>query len=208
MINKYTWLFAIISVAILFLLFSNRTKFATEKGSLQQNVSTLNDSLRFKNGTIQYLQQMLDFNYKIGAPFLREVELVEYTGNGDKQVSKLIKSAKKKFVVRYSTTGCNKCIDLLFKNKKRLQLITQKFNLIVFVDFKTFADYDQWERVSGINKEVYLVSKKTFPFDSIFEHNSYCFIIDEGLNANSFFIPRNEFKEELDNYIASQIRIQ
>ncbi|TFF30398.1 hypothetical protein [Mucilaginibacter psychrotolerans] len=208
MINKYTLLFIATSVASVIMIYSNRQRFIKEIQLSQQNTSELKDSLSVKNGTIEYLQKMLAINYKIGNPELVNLNLTEYTDKGNKRISKLMKDQRKKFVIRYSASGCNVCIDLIFKNKERLNEIKKKFDFLVFVDFQIFEDYIRWKRVSETNKNVYLIDKQTLPFDGFFEHNSYCFIVNQNLQANSFFIPRNEFKEQLDYYIVSQLRIQ
>lgn len=152
-----------------------------------------------------YVENLLSVNYKMGTGHMGAVRFKSIALTGDEKPISFqqlfAKNGKKKFVIRYSEIGCNTCVNLLFKNRKFLDELAKKFEVLVMVDFKRYQDYVMWKRTSEIQDNIYNLKRNDLVFDKTFEESSYCFIVNEDLTTDSYFKPDNQFPDYVGKYI-------
>jgi hypothetical protein len=132
-------------------------------------------------------------------PLVLDVEDVD--AKNPKPLHSLLKTGKKKLVVRYTEIGCS-CADSVFSfiNKKK-NYLAGKYDIFVLIDFSNPEYYIKWKKILDVQDRIYLLEKGSLPFNIEQERTSYVFVVNpDNLVASSFFIPDSKHLDYLENY--------
>jgi hypothetical protein len=198
--KRFLIIFIGLSAVLFTLLYFTKKAEGEYQFTSEQNAAVLKDSANRAYTTSEYTGKLLMLNYEIGNVNLSKVRFYEIIPGGDKH-GKTFNDGRQKFIIRYSTIGCNTCVNLIFKHKERLDAIRKKYDLVVLVDFDKYEDYVKWKRATEFDGNIYWVAKGELPFDAKFNESSYSFLLDKNLTAHSFFIPNNIFPKFVFNYL-------
>lgn len=153
---------------------------------------------------LDYLNALLTHNYLLDNTDLSNTKFFRILDGGDKMPIplKTFNNRKEKLVIRYSSIGCNTCIDLIFKRRERIAAIQKKYEMVILVDFDRYEDFVRWKRISEFNNSnIYWVPKGGIFLDSQFKESSYTFLLDKNMKAHSFFVPYNVFPRRVHDYL-------
>jgi len=132
---------------------------------------------------------------------MEALELVNLDSNN--RIDSILKVEKKLkqslLVCRFSSNGCQSCIDSLLVLIKTVS-DTLKSNILIVSDNKTKNELYVRLHYAGLDQIRYTVSEKlSFPFDS--HLTPYFFIIDNNMTVRMFFIPDRENKKRTLGYL-------
>lgn len=199
------WLPTFIIIACISTISYCYTKDAALIRKMRGQQSTLTDSIGRMNVEMEYLKQLIQLNQndrnKELSDTISAYEVHDLNRKHPQKLSTIFASGKKKLIIRYTEIGCNSCADSTFKLLRSRPDLSDKYDILVLVDFSNFEYYVKWKKIAEINDPVLWVKSENLPFPAEKEKASYLFVIDASLKATSFFIPNSRFVPYLREYL-------
>lgn len=197
-----------VTIALIALSLMGYNVFLNSKSSadFEQNKQSMIfaiDSLNKLNTYVDYIDELLNISYLSSSIQIANYkQFYELQDNDELIPTKIQKSNKEFFVIRYSKSGCNSCIEMLFKNHNYLAKIKEKYSLIILVNFNSYNEFQNWKKSQISTEEKFFwVNEEKFPLDNLIGKRSYVFISNDLNNVHSIFIPNNLFPNSLTKYM-------
>lgn len=165
---------------------------------------SLNDSLKLLEVRNTYLDKIYRIHHRTDGSSIKNINFYSLNEDDTKKKINIPFTNRKLVIVRYSSSGCDSCIEMLLRNPNYLMQIKSKYDLAIIVDFKKYDEFKKWQRstIGPGEKFIWVDESTPLKLDGYVKTGaSYIFTVDNNQTIHSLFIPNSSFPEEFVNYI-------
>jgi hypothetical protein len=177
------------------------------QAALTDSISAQNrsfDKVRTENLYLSDLLMVgLKNNYQVIPKTVNAYEMKDRGKSSPINLLSILKTGKKKLILRYTEIGCNACADSSFRLIRGMKNLKDKYETLVLVDFTDYNYYLKWKKIGDISEKILWVKKGDLPFLLEDRNLSYLFVVNSDLVASSFFVPNSLFTKPLNSYLSN-----